>query len=196
MDDKEPRYSRGVRVERRSAGVEAWLLGVALVFVLVAIGVSIYVMTAPVDVPELDEVASDGRDVGAPYSIPSAVTARERAPVPAGGFDGDAGEDSGASGDVPSGIALFPPPGTDPPKIGILVPEGFELPPGYVRHYQSTDDGEPLAAILMFHPDYVLRDANGQPLPLPEDRVVPPELAPPGMPIRILELPEPALEAP
>jgi hypothetical protein len=42
----------------------------------------------------------------------------------------------------PSGIALFPPPGTKPIKQGVLVPEDFELPPGYVRHYQATDDGE------------------------------------------------------
>ena len=42
----------------------------------------------------------------------------------------------------PTGIALFPPLGTDPIKRGIVVPEGFELPPGYVRHYQTTDDGE------------------------------------------------------
>ena len=44
--------------------------------------------------------------------------------------------------DGPSGIALFPPLGTDPLKRGILVPEDFELPEGYVRHYQATDDGE------------------------------------------------------
>src|SRR5689334_3480275 len=41
----------------------------------------------------------------------------------------------------PSGIALFPPPGTKPLKRGIIVPEGYQLPPGYVRHYQTTDDG-------------------------------------------------------
>jgi hypothetical protein len=89
----------------------------------------------------------------------------------------------------PSGIALYPPMGSDPPKRGILVPEDFELPEGYVRHYQASDEGEGLPAILMFHPDYEWLDENGEPLPLPADRVVPPELAPDGMPIHLLELP-------
>ena len=62
------------------------------------------------------------------------------------------------------GSRLFPPLGTDPPKIGIVVPEDFELPEGYVRHYQATDDGEPLPAILMFHPDFEFFDENGQPI--------------------------------
>jgi hypothetical protein len=69
------------------------------------------------------------------------------------------------------------------------VPEDFELPEGYVRHYQATDDGASLPAILMFHPDYVLLDANGGPVALPEGGIVPPELAPPGMPIVLLEIP-------
>ncbi|GIW45132.1 MAG: hypothetical protein KatS3mg077_2414 [Candidatus Binatia bacterium] len=93
-------------------------------------------------------------------------------------------------GDEPSGIALFPPPGTNPPKSGIIVPEDFELPPGYVRHYQVTDDGKPLPPILMFHPDAELYDAEGKPIPLPDDLVVPPELAPPGLPVEILQVPE------
>ncbi|HTO57076.1 MAG TPA: hypothetical protein VMJ74_04740 [Pseudomonadales bacterium] len=89
-----------------------------------------------------------------------------------------------------SGVALFPPPGTKPIKRGILVPEDFELPPGYVRHYQATDDGRRVPAILMFHPDYNPVDEHGVPIPIPENRVVPPELAPPGMPIQMLEMPE------
>ncbi len=89
-----------------------------------------------------------------------------------------------------SGIALFPPPGTNPPKSGLIVPEDYELPPGYVRHYQVTDDGKPLPPILMFHPDVELLDAQGRPIPLPPDLVVPPELAPPGFPMRKLEVPE------
>ncbi|MBI1816140.1 MAG: hypothetical protein HYR72_14275 [Deltaproteobacteria bacterium] len=90
----------------------------------------------------------------------------------------------------PAGIALFPPPGTKPIKQGLVVPEDFELPPGYVRHYQTTDDGYQLPAILMFHPDYNPVDERGEPIPLPEDRVVPAEMAPPGMPARILDVPE------
>ena len=69
------------------------------------------------------------------------------------------------------------------------MPDDFELPEGYVRHYQATDDGESLPAILMFHPDYEWLDENGDAIALPEDRIVPPELAPPGMPIEMLELP-------
>jgi hypothetical protein len=94
------------------------------------------------------------------------------------------------SADEPSGIALFPPPGTNPPKSGLVVPDDFELPAGYVRHYQVTDDGKPLPPILMFHPDAELFDAQGNPIPLPPDRVVPPELAPPGFPIEVLEVPQ------
>jgi len=91
--------------------------------------------------------------------------------------------------DGPSGVALYPPLGTDPLKRGILVPEDFELPEGYVRHHQATDHGEGLPAILMFHPDYEWLDESGKPIALPEDGIVPPELAPPGMPIELLELP-------
>jgi len=86
-----------------------------------------------------------------------------------------------------AGIAAFPPPGTKPIKHGIVVPDDFELPPGYVRHYQATDDGRRLVPILMFHPDFVPVDAAGNPIALPENRVVPPELAPPGLPIRTLD---------
>lgn len=95
--------------------------------------------------------------------------------------------DSGETG----GIAAFNPPGTSPPLRGLAVPEDFVLPQGYVRHHQVTDAGEPLEAILMFSPDYVFRDAAGNPMPIPEDRVVPPEMAPPGLPIRQIEIPPP-----
>lgn len=98
-----------------------------------------------------------------------------------------------APSDVPSGgksgLALFQP-GIKPIRKGIVVPENFPLPPGYVRHYQSMDDGRELPAILMFHPDYKPVDANGQPVALPESRIVPPELAPPGLPIQMLQVPE------
>jgi len=78
-----------------------------------------------------------------------------------------------------AGLDVFPPPGTKPVKRGIVVPDDFELPPGYVRHYQTTDDGRRLPPILMFHPDY--------PGAVPEDRVVPPDMAPPGMPVEMLD---------
>ena len=83
-----------------------------------------------------------------------------------------------------TGIAAFNPPGTSPPLEGLAVPADFELPPGYVRHHQATDEGEAIEPILMFSPDLVLRDAQGRPIALPANRVVPPELAPPGLPLR------------
>ena len=88
------------------------------------------------------------------------------------------------------GIAAFPPPGTEPLKRGIVVPDDYELPEGYVRHYQATDDGKGLEPILMFSPDYEFHDQDGRPIALPEDRIVPPELAPPGLPLRTLDVPE------
>lgn len=91
---------------------------------------------------------------------------------------------------IHEGIAAFPPPGTDPPKSGVIVPDGLELPEGYVRHFQTTDDGEPLPPILMFHPDYEFFDEQGNRIAIPADRVVPPELVPPGIPVELLQVPE------
>jgi hypothetical protein len=62
-----------------------------------------------------------------------------------------------------------------------------------VRHYQTTDNGKQLPAILKFHPDYQPVDENGDKIALPEDRVVPPELAPPGLPHRMLDVPDDAV---
>jgi len=93
---------------------------------------------------------------------------------------------------VQTGIAAFEPPGTDPPKAGIIVPDDFPLPEGYVRHYQADDDGNQLPPILMFHPDYEFVDESGTPVALPESGVVPPELAPNGLAIRMLDVPPPA----
>lgn len=89
---------------------------------------------------------------------------------------------------VHSGLGAFNPPGTRPPMLGLAVPEDYALPPGYVRHHQATDDGQRIEAILMFAPDHPLLE--GQKLPA-ASRVVPPELAPPGLPIRRIELPAP-----
>lgn len=93
---------------------------------------------------------------------------------------------------VRTGLGAFNPPGTRPPLIGLAVPEGFELPPGYVRHHQATDDGQRIEAILMFDPDHPPPEAAGRPLATPAERVVPAELAPPGLPIRLISLPPPA----
>jgi len=92
---------------------------------------------------------------------------------------------------IHDGIAAFNPPGTRPALEGIVVPEDFVLPPGYVRHHQVTDEGELIEPILMFSPDHEFVDARGRPIVLPEDGVVPPELAPPGLPIRRVRIPSP-----
>ncbi|UQA60174.1 hypothetical protein [Polyangium aurulentum] len=108
----------------------------------------------------------------------------------------DAQEEPAGAPEERSGIHVFPAPGTKRIKPGIVVPDEFELPPGYVRHYQATDKGEMLQAILMFHPDYELVDEAGNPIPVPADRVVPPEMAPPGLAVEMLEIPEDAYANP
>lgn len=92
---------------------------------------------------------------------------------------------------IHEGIGAFNPPGTSPPLEGVAVPPDFELPEGYVRHHQSTDDGQPIEPILMYSPDFEFLDENGNPIEIPEDRVVPPEHAPDGLPVRIIEIPKP-----
>lgn len=95
---------------------------------------------------------------------------------------------------VRSGLGAFNPPGTRPPLVGIAVAPDFELPPGYVRHHQFTDDGQRIEPILMFSPDHPRVAAMGQAAARPQDLVVPPALAPPGLPIRHIVVP-PAVEA-
>ncbi|ALT76317.1 hypothetical protein [Paucibacter sp. KCTC 42545] len=92
---------------------------------------------------------------------------------------------------VYTGLGAFSPPGTRPALVGLAVPEDFVLPEGYVRHHQATDDGKRIEPILMFAPDYQFFDAAKQPLAIPKNRVVPPELAPPGMPVRRIVIPAP-----
>lgn len=88
------------------------------------------------------------------------------------------------------GIAAFPPPGTDPIKPGFVVPKDFDLPEGYVRHHQITDDGRRLEPILMFSPDYEFMDASGNPVEIPADGIVPADMAPSGLPLRALAIPK------
>lgn len=90
---------------------------------------------------------------------------------------------------VREGIGAFNPPGTSPMLRGIAVPPDFPLPPGYVRHHQVTDQGVDIEPILMFAPDVQFFDEQGRAIAIPEDRVVPPELAPPGLPVRLIDLP-------
>ena len=92
---------------------------------------------------------------------------------------------------IHTGLGAFNPPGTNPPLVGLAVPKDFVLPPGYVRHHQVTDDGQNIEPILMFAPDFQLYDASNRPIEMPKDRVVPPELAPPGLPLRRIVIPPP-----
>jgi hypothetical protein len=92
---------------------------------------------------------------------------------------------------VHTGIGAFNPPGTKPPLMGLAVPPNFVLPDGYVRHHQTTDDGQDIEPILRYAPDRQFFDAAGHPITIPKDRVVPPELAPPGLPIRRIVIPAP-----
>jgi hypothetical protein len=90
---------------------------------------------------------------------------------------------------VHTGLGAFSPPGTRPPLVGLAVPDDYALPDGYVRHYQATDDGQRIEPILMFAPGRTFVDASGQAVTVPPDRVVPPELAPAGLPIRRIAIP-------
>ncbi|GAB2515029.1 hypothetical protein [Lysobacter humi (ex Lee et al. 2017)] len=92
---------------------------------------------------------------------------------------------------IRTGLGAFPPPGTSPPLRGLEVPEGFVLPEGYVRHHQASDEGERIAPILMFSPDREFVVVGGRRVPVPADRVVTPDLAPPGMPLRWVRIPPP-----
>lgn len=209
--------ANGVRVQRLS-GVRGGVW-IAVLAIAIACGV-LLLLVRPGRLHEPPERAARGappapeprvaaNDVRAPARPIAPAVAPPKPPplvpaVPAAGSaeppvpDGDAAQppspDNPVFGEAHpgerTGIAVFPPPGTKPIKRGIVVPDDFELPAGYVRHYQATDDGERVPAILMFHPDYHPVDAHGEPIALPADRVVPPEMAPPGMPIQILELPE------
>ncbi|WP_374437574.1 hypothetical protein [Inhella sp.] len=92
---------------------------------------------------------------------------------------------------VHTGLGAFNPPGTRPPLVGLAVPEDFVLPPGYVRHHQATDDGQRIEAVLMFDPEHPPPAAAGRSLATAQDRLVPPELAPPGLPPRRIVIPPP-----
>ncbi|MGH8049270.1 MAG: hypothetical protein ACREPB_01270 [Arenimonas sp.] len=92
---------------------------------------------------------------------------------------------------IHSGLGAFNPPGTSPPMIGLAVPDDYVLPEGYVRHFQATDDGQRIEPILMYSPDFEFFDSNGQAIVIPENRVVPGNMAPPGFAIRPIQIPQP-----
>jgi len=197
MGSQPPTYERHVdrdgvtRIQRKSTGSGTWIVWLALGFTVVCLSLSAWLVSSPGPVPNPQEVPPPTPRHPAPKAAPPAPrpatqpTAQRAEPELQ---HAPAARDVAPSGGA-EGLGLYRP-GTKPLKQGIIVPEDFELPPGYVRHYQATDTGERVKPILMFHPDYKPVDSNGTPVELPANRVVPPEMAPPGMPIDILELPE------
>ncbi|HEX8826145.1 MAG TPA: hypothetical protein VF794_39940 [Archangium sp.] len=187
------------RIQKKRTGQGTWLVWLALGVTALCLVLSAWLVSSPGPVPDTSEpasVAAPSPTRSAPQEPPatrpvvrptSVQSPRPDASVPAPQEPAMA-QDAPPSGPA-EGINLYRP-GTEKLKQGIIVPEDFELPPGYVRHYQSTDKGEGVKPILMFHPDYKPVDSSGKPVELPESLVVPPELAPAGMPIEILELPE------
>jgi hypothetical protein len=191
-----------VRVEQRRAGGVAWVLGIGIALTCAALALSAWLVF---DKPEVESPPVASRTEPPPVEKPVPPASRPAPPRPAAKALPKHLQEQVAAvpdevlaqipegvyempkpGEAPTGMMLFPAPGTDPIKKGIIVPEDFELPPGYVRHYQVTDDGERLPAILMFSPDHPPLDASGQPMKVPENRIVPPEMAPPGLAIQML----------
>lgn len=190
-------------------------LAVALVLAVIGCGVLVYLVTTP-DIGVVTAASSPAPAGAAQPAWPQPAPAASAMPqaeaqIPPREPEGDADPTRDlksyvARGENPtmpevierlhergiySGLGAFSPPGTRPPMIGLAVPEDFELPPGYVRHHQATDDGQRIEAILMFAPDFQLYDAAHNPIDMPKDRVVPPELVPPGLPIRPIVIPKP-----
>lgn len=208
----------GVRVTAKASGGRRHLgLYALLALVVVAVGVAYLVMRPGPQAPVVDAKETPAeearRAVTAVARADPAITARDDRPAPPelpnelrsldpddvatyirpGDPEPTAAEliDALRHAGIHSGIAAFNPPGTSPPLPGLAAPEDVELPEGYVRHHQVTDGGEPIEPILMFSPDYDFHDADGRPIAIPDNRVVTPELAPPGFPIRQVEIPKP-----
>ncbi|WP_239469784.1 hypothetical protein [Archangium violaceum] len=185
------------RIQRkRTGGNGTWLVWVALGVTVLCLLLSAWLVSSPDPVPDSQEPAPVRVARATPAPSPPPPRVAPPAPTPAPQQAAPATPEPEAPAEQPSepqqppaeGINLYRP-GTSPLKQGIIVPEDFPLPDGYVRHYQATDNGERVQPILMFHPDYKPTDSSGNPVELPSNRVVPPEMAPPGMPIEILELP-------
>ena len=202
-----PSGGEDVRVVLKPRGrrfsVEVWVLLITVCLVLAAV---LWSQWAPNSAPRSDTSASPSIGVDAPSSAQTLEAASALAseydrptvqanggdpndlaayfrpgdPVPTGASVIKALQQSG----IRTGLGAFNPPGTSPPLEGLAVPEDFVLPEGYVRHHQVTDEGVTIEPILMFSPDMTLRDAQGRVMAMPANRVVPPELAPPGLPVR------------
>jgi hypothetical protein len=187
----------GVRREETPAGGGRWLLLGAGGFTALCLGACLWLLSAPAG-EDVEEVAF--APAPAPAPAPTAARARpprreahspvmadlarpelppEEEPMAPPLFE--------SSGE--GGLAVFPARGTKPVLRGLVVPDDFEVPEGFVRHFQTSEEGERLEAILLFHPDATPRDRQGNQVPMPANRVVPPELAPPGLPLRFLHVP-------
>jgi hypothetical protein len=199
----------GVRVIRKAGAARRSLLPVlAVIVILVAVAVGWRLLVPAADAPAAPvasratvetppapapspadptrpaaDIAVDDLPSGDPNDLASYF--RPGDPEPTGAEVIGALHDVG----IRTGIGAFNPPGTSPPLEGLAVPEDYPLPEGYVRHHQFTDEGVAIEPILMFAPDFTLLDANGRPITMPADRVVPPELAPPDLPIRRVRIP-------
>jgi hypothetical protein len=155
---------------------------------------------APINAPESGDPRAPAGDQSAAGAPGAADDARDEAPEEDEGPEGRAARAGDRHLNLPEqaqapdqkGIGAFPAPGTKRIKSGIVVPEDFPLPPGYVRHFQATDKGQMLQPILMFHPDHQPLDEAGRPIPMPADRVVPEDLAPPGLAVEYLNVPDDA----
>jgi len=205
----------GVRVTGKARPASrAALVGLFVVIALIAVVVAWRIVSRPpaassddarvsgVDAV-VDQPVSETSQRSAPHPSSSMVAESTAAPashpsdpsnyVQPGDPEPTGAEVIGAMHDlnIHTGIGAFNPPGTSPPLEGLAVPEDFVLPTGYVRHYQSTDAGEPIEPILMYSPDITLRDASGKPIAMPADRVVPIDQAPPGLPVRWVSIPRP-----
>ena len=200
----------GVRIHARGAGSSrAWAYK-ALALILVGLCVvSLFRLLGPTpaddartvtDTGDAKDAAVVGDDVGrlARGAATSAASTRLAAPDDISNYipQGEAPPMAEViarlnKAGVHTGLGAFSPPGTSPPMLGLAVPEDFDLPDGYVRHYQATDDGQRIDPILMFSPDFEFLDSAGRPIRLPPDMVVPPNMAPPGLPIRQIRIPPP-----
>lgn len=199
----------GVRVSPKAGAALRFLLpGLAVAVLVLAVFVGGWLQLAPAAPSSPVPVASAEVASPAGRAPVAALRPATAAPVEAAGLPSDDPNDLAAyfrPGDpeptgaevigalhdlgIRTGIGAFDPPGTSPPLEGLAVPADYELPEGYARHHQFTDEGVAIEPILMFAPDFVLYDAEGRPIAMPADRVVPPELAPPDLPIRRVRIP-------
>lgn len=160
-----------------------WLLGAAALIAVFLVVRSMAGRDVPDPAPPPVRTSAPTAVADSPAA---AVTDRRAQPQPAEAAPSVAAPTTGDR----EGVYAFPAPGTKPPLVGIIVPDDYELPPGYLRHHQVTDDGVPLPPVLMYNPYQPPLDHHGQPIVVRGDGVVPPDEAPPGMPVEILKLPE------